>query len=298
MQRIQRGSKNIMNFTFKPKGLLVVLHLVVGVAIWIGCQMIASISVLISQEIVAMIISVCIQLIFTSLFLSIYCKRVLHIPLGECRIKLILPQPVWLICGILLPIAVSAFFFLFVPGTFAHNNLNSAQMALRLVTAVLATCITASTTEEMVFRGFAMKIIEARYGRLCAIILPSVAFAAFHLVGIAPNFLDIVQLIVAGSSVGILFSLICYESGSIWSNVFVHGMWNLMILGGIIDIGTVHSTTAIFTYTIANDSQLLTGGSFGIESSVPAIISYWCVILIALLLLKSKQNRDTEQRTS
>lgn len=140
----------------------------------------------------------------------------------------------------------------------------------------------------MVFRGFIMSMIEAGSNRICAVMIPSVAFAAFHLVGVDANLLGIVQLIVAGTSVGITFSLICYQSGSVCSSVVVHGIWNLMMIGGILDIGTNPSDGSIFTYTIASDQQLITGGSFGIESSLPAIVGYWCVIIIALLLLRKK----------
>lgn len=156
--------------------------------------------------------------------------------------------------------------------------------------AVLATCITASVTEEMVFRGFIMKLIEAKANRVCAVIIPSVGFAAFHLVGLKTDIPGVVQLMIAGTSVGIMFSLICYQSGSVVSSAVVHGLWNLIVIGGILDISTNPSERSVFTYTIAADSQLLTGGPFGIEASLPAVFGYWCVTIIALLLLRSERH--------
>ncbi|WP_321009097.1 CPBP family intramembrane glutamic endopeptidase [Hungatella effluvii] len=266
------------------------LHILAGLAIWLGCQILSTVSFLFPQGIISTLVSVTIQIVFTYLLLSFYCKNILHIHIAECRIKLVVPRPLWLFCAILLPVLVSACIFLLIPGTFSYNRLTSPQLAEQIIVAVFATCITASITEEMIFRGFIMKLIENRCNKICAIIIPSIIFAAFHLIGVDINLLGIVQLIIAGTSVGIMFSLICYQSGSICSSAVVHGIWNLIMIGGILDIGTDPSSNAIFTYHLATHSQLMTGGPFGIESSLPAIAGYWCVIIITLLLLRSKQS--------
>lgn len=279
-----------MNAIMKPGLCKTALHVLAGFAIWLGCQLLSGVSSLFSQPVVSIVVSSGIQIVFTYWFLFLYCKKILHISMADCRIKLSLASPAWWACAILLPVLVSLWFVVFVPGEFSFNRLNSAQLLQRVVTAVLATCITASITEEMVFRGFVMRIIEAKGGRVCAILIPSVAFAAFHLIGISPGFSGFVQLMVAGTSVGIMFSLICYQSGSVCPGIVVHGIWNLVMLGGIVDIGTSHSGTSILNYTIATDSRLLTGGAFGIEASLPALVGYWCVIAF-LLLRQSKALR-------
>lgn len=50
------------------------------------------------------------------------------------------------------------------------------------------------------------------------------------------NIISILLLLVAGTSVGIMFSLIVYESGSIWCSALVHGTWNIIMIGGILTI--------------------------------------------------------------
>ncbi len=47
------------------------------------------------------------------------------------------------------------------------------------------------------------------------------------------NNMEVVRAIF---SVGIIFSLIVYESGSIWSSAIVHGIWNVIIIGEILNI--------------------------------------------------------------
>ena len=107
----------------------------------------------------------------------------------------------------------------------------------------------------------------------------------------SPNIVDIIVLVIAGTAVGIMFSLIAMESGSIWASAIVHGLWNLVIIGGILEI-SAEPLSSIFTYTLTSRSTLLTGGAFGIESSLPSIVGYGIVICVALARLKrlSKEN--------
>jgi hypothetical protein len=98
-----------------------------------------------------------------------------------------------------------------------------------------------------------------------------------------PNTIDVLALLIAGTSVGVMFSMIVYQSGSIWSSAAVHGIWNLIIIGGILGIGT-EPGHPIFSYTLNSDSTLLTGGKFGIESSLPAITGYLLIIILAWFL--------------
>ena len=57
------------------------------------------------------------------------------------------------------------------------------------------------------------------------------------MIGRKMDFWSILQLIFAGSIVGILFSLVAYESKSVWNSAIIHGCWNMTIIGGILHIG-------------------------------------------------------------
>lgn len=50
------------------------------------------------------------------------------------------------------------------------------------------------------------------------------------------NIISILLFFVVGISVGIMFLLIVYESGFIWCSVFVYGIWNIIMIGGILII--------------------------------------------------------------
>lgn len=130
-----------------------------------------------------------------------------------------------------------------------------------------------------------MSVLEYRCNKWTAIIAPSVLFGLLHIFNIIGGGLDLVsavQLVTAGSVVGILFSLITYSSQSIWNSALVHGVWNALVGVGIIHIGTVADGSAIFNFVIDNRSFLLSGGDFGIEASVVAIAVYLAFACMAV----------------
>jgi hypothetical protein len=133
-----------------------------------------------------------------------------------------------------------------------------------------------------------MRVLEIRWGKVIAVIVPSIVFALMH-IGNAANMgaVDTILLIIAGTAVGSMFSLIAMQSGSIWASALVHGAWNMILGGKILSIAT-QPEPSIFTYQLTSNANLLTGGAFGIEAALPAIAAYGSVILLALYLLRKK----------
>ena len=227
------------------------------------------------------------ETVVLSLLVWLYVNKVLKKPLRDFRICKPRNIVIWTLCGLALPVAVSAFFILFTQGTFTASGFDTAQNIRIILRAVFSSCLVAGITEELIFRGLIMRLLENRWNKAVAVVVPSVCFGLLHILNIeAPNVSDIIILVIAGTAVGIMFSLIAIESGSIWASAFVHGVWNLVIIGGILEIGAEPSSS-IFTYTLASRSALLTGGAFGIESSLPSIVGYFVVICLALILLRN-----------
>ena len=98
-----------------------------------------------------------------------------------------------------------------------------------------------------------------------------------------------VQLLLAGTAVGILFALIAYESGSIWSGALVHGVWNLFMVSQILSIGPEADASSIFSYVLEVKNPLLTGGDFGIEASVIAMMAYAGLAAVAYSMIRRKR---------
>lgn len=212
--------------------------------------------------------------------LKLACAKLIPISLKECRIDRPHISIMWLAVAVLLPVIVSAI-LLCMPGNFVKNDLSGLQMVNIFATAIFVVGFGAGVVEEMIFRGFIMTALEKRWGKRIAIVIPSVLFGLLH-ASRGMNVLDFILLLVAGTSVGIMFSMIVYKSGSVWCSALVHGIWNVIMIGEILHIGSTYVENAIFSYDLATESVLLTGGEFGVEASVVAIVGYIAVIVLAL----------------
>lgn len=276
-------------------GVKALFHAIMGVAILILGNIAASLPVDLFYAItkfevspLVIIIRPALAIAVLSLFVCLYIRKILKLPLRDFRISKPKSAILWCVCAFALPLAVSAFFIFVTPGYFSMSDFETSRNIGIILSAVLSSCLAAGITEELVFRGLIMRTLEVRWGRTVAVIVPSTLFGALHIINMEnPNVTDILMLLFAGTAVGVMFSLIAIQSGSIWTSAIVHGIWNLVIIGGILGIG-VESAPAIFKYRLTSESTLLTGGKFGIEASLPAVIGYGVVILIALLLLNKK----------
>lgn len=221
----------------------------------------------------------------------LYGKYVLHFTPSQLGVKRKAPERKWIVIGILLPVLVSAFYLIFMDGELIRNE-KAAQVYPTVIYAVFTTGLGGGIVEELVFRGVIMRTMEKYWGKAAAILVPSFLFGAVHLTNMDSwDFLDALLLLIAGTMVGVMFSLIAYQSGTIWSSAAVHGIWNTVIIGGILEIGSVNygmSTDSIWQYKIAGSNLLLTGGAFGIEAALPAVVGYAAVSAAAIMFEKKK----------
>lgn len=87
--------------------------------------------------------------------------------------------------------------------------------------------------------------------------------------------------------VGVMFSLIALQSGSVWNSGIVHAVWNIVIIGGGLSIGEAADAHAVVSYVLESDSFAVTGGQFGIEASVISLAGYCIVAVIAYAQLRA-----------
>lgn len=225
--------------------------------------------------------------VFTLLGVSLLCKIILKSSLTDYKITKFRLKPIWCIAAFALPIMVSVILLL-LPGHWENTSMNTAEIWAVMTGAIMFFGFATGIVEEVIFRGVIMSALEYRFNRWTAIIAPSVLFGLLHIIGNNLNFLSIIQLLVAGSIVGVLFSLVTYESGSIWCSALIHGVWNMIIIGGILNIGIEPAKTSIFNYVLDTKSFIISGGDFGIEASIISVIFYSIFILLALLLMRKK----------
>lgn len=223
--------------------------------------------------------------------LKIICGKILGVTLSDCRITSYKIKPIWAVSAFIMP-AIVIFGLLMTAGHWDNPEMDGAQIADSITTSVFVAGLAVGAVEEAVFRGVIMKALEMRWNKVVAVIVPSALFGAAHALNGKLSLVSFIQLLVAGSIVGILFSLVTYESGSIWSSAFMHAIWNMCMASGILNIYTEPMDSCIFNYVLETKNALITGGEFGAEASVVSIGAYLIFTVVAVILLKKKSERS------
>ncbi|MYM20681.1 CPBP family intramembrane metalloprotease [Brevibacterium sp. 5221] len=132
----------------------------------------------------------------------------------------------------------------------------------------LAAGIGAGFMEEILFRGFLLRILDAWLGTWWALILSSVLFGAVHLTNPEATWLGTVGIMVsAGGLLGGAYIL----TRRLWLPIAIHISWNF-VQGGIFssDISGTGDSHGLFTAQWPGPAWL-TGGTMGMEGSVLTI---------------------------
>ena len=121
--------------------------------------------------------------------------------------------------AVLLPVCVAAVYLAIGEG--AAHRVPTGE-ALGVIAASLAFALKAGITEEMLFRGYMMTLLRERWGRAAAILAPSVLFGCLHLLNLETfSAVGVALLIVSGSLVGIMFSLVADRGGSVGGSALI-----------------------------------------------------------------------------
>lgn len=270
--------------------LSIILSILALVVAQVLAQLLGSVLVLIKiPAFIANMAAGILYIIIAYFLLKLLCKKLLKGDMSEYNIPAFKIEIKWVIIAILLPLTVTAFYILFVPGSFEQNVLDITSKLNLLSAGIFFTGFGAGIVEEMVFRGILMGAIEKRFNKAVAIIVPSVLFGFVHILGMGFDLLSCALVLVAGTLVGVMFSLIASTTKSIWNSAIVHAFWNIVIIGGILWTGTEFDSYSLYSYVLDSKSFLLTGGEFGVESSIVAVVGYMIVCVIAWLGSKTKK---------
>ena len=82
------------------------------------------------------------------------------------------------------------------------------------------------------------------------------------------------------------------ESGSVWNSAIIHAIWNIVIIGGGLSIGEKTDQYSIMTYVLESKSFGVTGGEFGIESSIISLLGYTIIASLALVMFSLKEKKE------
>lgn len=261
--------------------LSVLLAVLVLVIAQVFASIFASLSLITGiPETAANILAAFLYVLFAFIGLKFLADHYMGLSLQEIRICPIRFTRLWIAVSIFMPMIVCSLLLL-TSGSWSVNMMDKQTKAAIITAALFFIGLATGIVEESVFRGMIMAVIEARWNRKVAIVIPSVLFALLHLMDGKIGLLSAIQLIIAGSIVGILFSLVTYDTGSIWCSALIHAVWNMVMIGGILHIGSEVDEYAIVNFQLKNRSFILSGGEFGIEASIVSIAVYGLFSVLA-----------------
>ena len=151
---------------------------------------------------------------------------------------------------------------------------------------VLIGYIFQTAAEEIYIRGWLIPIISYHKNAYLAILISSTMFSYFHLNNNGASWLSTVHLFVFG-----LFTAVyALKRGNIWGPCGFHFAWNF-IMGNVygFHVSGFDSESSLMYFTTSNRT-FITGGEFGIESSVISLFGYIIVAGIAFFMIKSRKN--------
>lgn len=145
-----------------------------------------------------------------------------------------------------------------------------------------------SASEELWCRGMLYERINVHYPVWVSVLVNGTLFGLLHAFnpGITP--FALASLVLCGLS----YSLLRWYSGSIWTCIGIHTMWNFTqnILFGLPNSGLVSEASVFHLDAATGTSNLIYDHAFGVEGAVPALLMD-AGLAIVILILAKKNNR-------
>jgi membrane protease YdiL (CAAX protease family) len=151
---------------------------------------------------------------------------------------------------------------------------------LSVLVPVLGMAIMAGVWEEILFRGILFRFTEQWLGSWVALAFTSTLFGLAHIANPGATWLSSAAIALEA---GILLGAIYMLTRRLWAVIGLHMAWNFT-QGGIFGVAVSGGETRGLIASQMQGHELLTGGSFGAEASIPAIVICTAMGLAALFL--------------
>lgn len=171
---------------------------------------------------------------------------------------------------------------IYLNGNYSVLNINPISFILIPFTIMFTVAI----IEEILVRGIIFRIVEEKLGSYISLTISSVLFGVFHLANPHGTLISAICITMAGFMLGAAF----IYSRNLWFPIALHFAWNFTQSGiyGAITSGN-EKTNSLLNAKIQGP-EFITGGEFGPEGSIQAIL--FCALgAIILLALSRKQNK-------
>ena len=145
---------------------------------------------------------------------------------------------------------------------------------------------TIAIIEEVLLRGIIFRIAEEKWGSTIALIISGVIFGGLHLINPHVTLISVLCITV----VGVLLAASYMYYRNLWVPIAIHFAWNFTQNGIFGAITSGNEKTSSLLTTRITGSEILTGGQFGPEGSVQALLVCFIAAIIIIMQLK-KQNK-------
>jgi uncharacterized protein len=143
--------------------------------------------------------------------------------------------------------------------------------------------------EELIFRGWMLPALSVRYRPWIAVLASSVIFSLLHVAN--AGFLPLATLNIG--LFGVFVALYALREGGVWGVVALHAgfNWAQVNLFGLPSSG--HTVGATLLDVRLAGSELIAGGAFGIENSLPMTAVMLAAVAVELALAARRASRAT-----
>lgn len=182
--------------------------------------------------------------------------------------------------GLAMMASCIALFFLCGWGHWQISG-NFAASAMTLATIAM---IFNTVTQEVLVRGYVQQTVQARFGRITAVIVSAFFFLSLHLGVIKDQPLPALSLLAAGILLGTAYAM----SGNLWLPIGLHFGWNVLqgpVLGQAVSGQAVDAGGQCLQ--IAGPA-FMTGGKFGVEGGLIGIAVTMLATPLVLLLYRRR----------
>lgn len=138
--------------------------------------------------------------------------------------------------------------------------------------------------EEIIFRGVLFRMIDDRWNTAVALIVSALVFGLGHLPNTGATLWSSIAIAIEA---GLLLGAAYKYSGTLWLPIGIHWAWNY-VQGNVLGFAVSgNSISEKIFFPIITGPNWITGGAFGAEASVPAVVVG--LLLTAILLYNCKR---------
>jgi len=155
------------------------------------------------------------------------------------------------------------------------------------VLAIAALAMVANTfIQEIMVRGYVQQTLQGKFGMWRGVIISAAFFLVLHLGAIQNQILPAISLFAAGILLGTAYAV----SGNLWLPIALHFGWNFLqgpVLGETVSGQALDAGWRLFHLA---GPPLITGGKFGIEGGLIAIVITILGTPLVLMLYRKRLN--------